>query len=140
MSLSETIHATTVAVDGRAVLIRGASGSGKSGLALQLLAMGAGLVADDRTRVWRDGSTIWTDAPDTIRGQIEARGVGLLRLPATGPSKAVLVVNMDEVETARLPERRTARLLGVDLPALNKTESVHFPAAVALYLRGECLD
>ena len=55
-SHGETIvHASCVARDGRAVLIRGASGSGKSGLALQLMALGAGLVADDRTRLWREG-------------------------------------------------------------------------------------
>jgi len=49
MSPTTTIHATTVAVNGRGVMIRGASGSGKSALALQMIAMGAELVSDDRT-------------------------------------------------------------------------------------------
>ena len=39
-----TIHATTVAIDGRGVMIRGGSGQGKSALALQMIAMGAELV------------------------------------------------------------------------------------------------
>ncbi len=137
MTDPQTVHATTVAMKGRAVLIRGASGSGKSGLALQLLALGAGLVADDRTRLWREGDALWADAPDTIRGRIEARGVGILRVPATGPCRLALVVDMDRLETARLPERRTTPLMQVPLPVINKCESPHFPAAVALYLGGE---
>ena len=68
-----TLHATAVAVDGRAALILGASGAGKSSLALQLMALGAVLVADDRTVVQRDGSHIVADVPDTLRGLIEAR-------------------------------------------------------------------
>ena len=52
------LHATTVALAGQGVLILGPSGSGKSGLALQLMAMGAELVADDRTIVTARGSTL----------------------------------------------------------------------------------
>lgn len=140
MTDTETIHATCVAMADRAVLIRGASGSGKSGLALELLALGAGLVADDRTVVWAEGETLWADAPDTIRGKIEARGIGILSAPAQGPCKVALVVNMDEVETERLPQARKARLMGIALPVINKSESAHFPAAVAVYLRGERLE
>ena len=80
------MHATCVAVGPHAALIRGASGRGKSGLALQLLAMGAVLVSDDRTRLWRAGDALMADAPDTIRGRIEARGVGILRVPASRAS------------------------------------------------------
>ncbi|MFN3210242.1 MAG: HPr kinase/phosphorylase [Roseovarius sp.] len=140
MTGPETVHASTVALDGRAVLIRGASGCGKSGLALQLMAMGAALVADDRTRIWVQDGQVWADAPDAIRGRIEARGVGILQAPPTGPQPLVLVIDMDRVETARLPERRETRLIGMSLPAIDKSESAHFPAAVALYLRGERLD
>jgi len=137
---AQTLHATTVAINGRAALIRGASGSGKSGLALQLLALGADLVADDRTVVWADGATLWADAPDTIRGQIEARGVGILRSPAAGPCAVALVVDMDEIEAERLPEGREVRLMGIPLPVINKSESAHFPAALAVYLTGECME
>lgn len=137
---TQILHATTVAIDGRAVLIRGASGSGKSGLALQLMAMGAELVSDDRTVVWAEGETLLADAPDTIRGQIEARGVGILLSPAAGRCAVALVVDMDEVETDRLPEAREARLMGIALPVINKSESAHFSAAVAVYLRGGRLE
>lgn len=128
------LHATTVAMGGRAVIIRGPSGSGKSGLALQLMAMGAALVADDRTRLWREGGRVMADAPDTIRGRIEARFVGLLAALACGPAPVGLVVDMGEPETDRLPPRRETAILGVDLPLVRKSDAPHFPAAIRLYL------
>ncbi|MEO1139521.1 MAG: HPr kinase/phosphatase C-terminal domain-containing protein [Pseudomonadota bacterium] len=137
---STTVHATTVAVDDRAVLIRGASGAGKSALALQLMAHGAGLVADDRTRLWRAGEAVVADAPKAIRGQIEARGVGILSAPAFGPCAVSLVVDLDEDEADRLPPTRTTQVLGVALPLLRKCPGAHFPAALALYLKGGRLE
>lgn len=131
-----TLHASCVARHGRAVLIRGASGSGKSGLALQLMALGAELVADDRSRLWRDGPQVMADAPATIRGRIEAREVGILTAPATGPVPVALVVDMDETETDRLPDHRTVTLLGADIPLARKSELAHFPAAILTYLCG----
>jgi serine kinase of HPr protein (carbohydrate metabolism regulator) len=44
---SDTIHATTVAIAGRGVMIEGQSGSGKSDLALRLIDRGGRLVSDD---------------------------------------------------------------------------------------------
>ncbi len=132
----ETIlHATTVAVAGRAALIRGAAGRGKSGLALQLIALGAELVADDRTRLWRRGEEVMTDAPPAIRGRIEARGVGLMRCPASGPVPLRLIVDMDHDEPERLPPMREEALLGVTFPVTRKAAQAHFPAAILLYLR-----
>ena len=130
-----TCHATTVAIDGRAVLIRGASGSGKSGLALRLIALGAGLVADDRTCLWVEGGRIMADAPAPIRGRIEARGVGLLYCPATGPSPLALIVDLDRAEPDRLPPERHEDVMGVSLPVIGKSDHAHFPEAIALYLR-----
>ena len=127
-------HATTVAHAGRAALIRGASGSGKSGLALQLIALGARLVADDRTVLRRRGDRVIADAPDTIRGRIEARGVGILAAPPAGPTPVALIVDMDADETDRLPPLREAELLGVMLPLQRKIDLPHFPAAIMAYL------
>ena len=53
------VHATCVAVNGKGVLIVGASGSGKSTLALQMLAMGAELVADDQVILRLREQGIW---------------------------------------------------------------------------------
>ena len=52
---AETVHASSVAVDGRAVLITGPSGSGKSDLTLRLLDRGFTLVSDDQTIIKKDG-------------------------------------------------------------------------------------
>lgn len=128
------LHATCVAHSGRAVLIRGASGRGKSGLALQLLALGAGLVADDRTRLWVAEGRVMADAPETIRGQIEARGMGILRLPSTGPQPLALIVDLDAETTERMPSLIHADLLGQSVPLVKKADHAHFPAAVLLYL------
>lgn len=133
------LHATTVALHGQAVLIRGESGRGKSSLALHLMAMGAGLVADDRTSVWRDdrgaeGDRIIADAPETLRGQIEARGIGILRAEPVGPCRIGLVVDLDRLEEARLPPYRTIDLLGLCLPLVHRVDSPAFPAGILQYL------
>ena len=77
---SETLHASTVAIDGRAVLIAGLSGSGKSDLALRLIDRGAVLVSDDYTVVSRAGDELTACAPTTIKGKMEVRGVGLMSI------------------------------------------------------------
>lgn len=131
----EVMHASCVAVGARAVLIRGASGCGKSGLALRLMAMGADLVSDDRTRLWRAGDALMADAPDTIRGRIEARGVGILRAPAVGPVPVALLVDMQREATERLPPQVHDTVMGVALPRVERAPHAHFPAAIMLYLR-----
>ena len=132
---SDLLHATTVAIAGRAVLIIGPSGAGKSALALQLLALGAELVADDRTEVRRDGDQIIATVPDTIAGKIEARGVGILDVAAAGPTPVVLVVDLAQRETQRLPQAHIHELLGVTLPCLHNAVGVHFPSAILLYMK-----
>src|SRR6056297_1499672 len=116
-SVEQVVHASCVALEGRAALIRGASGQGKSGLALQLIALGATLVADDRTRLWRDGARLMADAPDTIRGRIEARGLGILHLPQTGPTPLACVVDLDRHETDRLPPLCHETVMDLPLPS-----------------------
>lgn len=129
------VHATCVACGDRAALIRGEAGRGKSALALDLLAMGAGLVSDDRTRLRRLGGQVMADAPETIRGLIEARGIGILRLPDLGPQPLALIVDMDRDVVERLPPRRHEDVMGILLPCLGRVPHRHFPAAILLYLR-----
>ncbi len=132
----ETIlHAACVALNGRAVVITGASGSGKSGLALQLMAYGATLVADDRTVVRRAKGVLSARAPTSIRGKVEARGVGILQAATEAQAEVVLAVDMDRVEEDRLPHPRETRILGQELPLCLKVEAAHFPAAILQYLR-----
>jgi transcriptional regulator with AAA-type ATPase domain len=56
---SETLHASTVALDGRAVMISGPSGSGKSDLALRLLDRGFTSSATTRRSSARTRSACW---------------------------------------------------------------------------------
>lgn len=119
-------------MNGRAVMIRGPSGSGKSALALSLIATGAGLVADDRVVLTRNGDHVLTDAPDTIRGLIEARGLGILRADPVGPATLALIVDLNQGMGARLPEDVTEDVLGVAIPCAG---SVLAPA-IRQYLIG----
>ncbi|TNF62997.1 MAG: serine kinase [Rhodobacteraceae bacterium] len=130
------LHASAVAWAGRGLLILGPSGAGKSALALQLMAWGAALVADDRTEVSRQDGRLWAKAPPAIAGMIEARGVGLLAADPAGPVPLSLAVDLSATETERLPPLREITLLDTHLPLVHRVESGHFPAAVLQYLKG----
>lgn len=131
------IHATCIALEGAGVLLRGPSGAGKSDLALRLLDRGARLVADDRVDLRRAGAAVVASAPATLRGLVEARGVGILRVPYLESSTIRLVVDLvAREEVDRLPEAMAETLLGVAVPRLR----LHgfdgsVPAKLALALR-----
>lgn len=88
------------------VLLLGNSGSGKSDLALRLIAMGARLVADDRCEVFFDGAALCARPPRTIAGLIEIRGLGVVLLPFVPEARIVLVVRTSGDHLQRLPEQR----------------------------------
>jgi len=132
---SALLHATCVAVAGRGVLILGPSGSGKSGLALRLLAWGALLVADDRTEVLRQDGRLVARCPPGLSGKIEARGVGILRAPVVAEAEVVLAVDLGTEEADRLPPRHHVTVLGVTIDLVLGSQSDHFPASVLCYLR-----
>ena len=137
---SDLLHASAVAFDDRGLIILGASGRGKSSLALELIALGATLVSDDRVTASAlpDGG-LWLAPPDAIRDRIEARHFGLLTCPATS-AWARAVVDLDRTETDRLPIARETVIAGVRLPAFRKVESPAFPAMLSAYLKGERTD
>jgi HPr kinase/phosphorylase len=111
------VHATTVAVGGRAVLLRGPSGSGKSDLALRLIDAGARLVADDQSELRRDGDAILVRAPATIAGLIEARGMGILKVDPLPVARLVLIADLVAPETVeRLPEPSSETIFGLAIP------------------------
>lgn len=107
------LHASAVAFDGRALLILGASGAGKSGLALRLLAMGAELVSDDQVLIERRGDGLVARPPAALAGLIEARGLGILRRPYLPEAVVALAVTLDFAPAARMPQPETIRYLGV---------------------------
>jgi serine kinase of HPr protein (carbohydrate metabolism regulator) len=116
---SETVHASCVAIGGRAVLIGGRSGRGKSDLAMRLIDRGAVLVSDDYVIVRRTGGRLLATAPETIAGKIEVRGVGILELPAERDIPVALFADLDQ-DATRLPEGGECRsVAGVDIPVVH---------------------
>ena len=132
---SETLHATSVAQDGRAVLIGGPSGSGKSDLALRLLDRGFKLVSDDQTIVRREGERLLASAPPTIAGKLEVRGIGIVEVEAVDDVAVTLFVELRS-DIQRLPEdSRERSILGVALPIVSIDATTASAAAkVALAL------
>ena len=117
------VQGTCVALDGAGVLLRGASGAGKSDLALRLIDAGAALVCDDLCEIRRDGERLLADLPAGVdasfRGRIEARGQGLLSVPYAGPVPLVLVADLiPGGAPERLPEPAKVQFLGLALPLI----------------------
>jgi len=132
---SETVHASTVATDGRAVLISGPSGSGKSDLTLRLLDRGFTLVSDDQTIVRREGDRLIASAPLNIAGKLEIRGIGIVEMDHVGDMPVALLVELTS-DIQRLPDDDRERpILGVALPLINiDAMQASAPSKVALAL------
>ena len=113
----ETVHGTTVAVAGAGVLLQGASGSGKSDLALRLIDGGAILIADDRTILSRQGDQVVAHPPEPLRGILEVRGIGLIHAPTLKSIQLRLAVDLD-MPPDRLPAPMFSTLSGVDIPLI----------------------
>ncbi|QIQ86756.1 serine kinase [Erythrobacter sp.] len=122
-SRETVLQASAVAIGGRALLIEGPPGSGKSSLALALIDRGAGLIGDDAVRLSRrpDGVLV-ASPPPNIAGLIELRGVGLAALETAPPAPVALVLALPgpgDASPERLPETLPRRaLLGCNVPLL----------------------
>ena len=120
---SFNLHGTAIAVGGKAALIRGPSGAGKSDLALrclciapcQLLPHPAHLIADDQVHLQRGGGTFLLSAPDSISGQIEVRGLGIVQVVSAFNVPLLLVVDLVRPSDAldRMPEAETVMIAGI---------------------------
>lgn len=132
---SENLHASCVAINGRAVLIGGPSGSGKSDLALRMLDRGFMLVSDDRTIVRKEGGRLIASAPETIRGKLEIRGIGIVDMESAGDTPVGLVVELTN-DMQRMPDDSRERLIldtAIPLVSVNAmTASAASKVAVAL--------
>lgn len=125
--MGPTVHATAVVLGARAVLIRGAPGSGKTSLAMRLVAPGetdptffARFVADDRVHLAASGGRLVVSAPATIAGLAERRGVGLQPVAFEPAAVVALVVDLGAVDAARMPEEAALStvIAGITLPRL----------------------
>jgi HPr kinase/phosphorylase len=131
MSDTMRLHATTISLNGTAVMIRGGVGTGKSDLALQVLeASGTGLtghtivtalVADDQTLLRREGDTILVSCPEKIAGLMEVRGHDVLLVETVQNVPLVLVVDLRpaaHIERLPQPEDMLTQILGLSIPAI----------------------
>jgi serine kinase of HPr protein (carbohydrate metabolism regulator) len=125
----ELVHGTCVALGQHAALLRGPSGSGKSDLALRFLFLARrgpaaleppAMVADDQVSIQRSGTRVLATAPESIRGQMEVRGLGIVGAKSAASAEIVVVVDLVAPgEVPRLPaDNATVDLLGVKLPLL----------------------
>jgi serine kinase of HPr protein (carbohydrate metabolism regulator) len=132
---AETLHASTVATEGRAVLITGPSGSGKSDLALRLLDRGFTLVSDDQTVVKRDGDRLLASAPPTIAGKLEVRGIGIVEMERLADVPVALIVELTS-DIQRIPDDSRERpILGARIPLISiDAMAASAPSKVALAL------
>ena len=126
---SSLVHATCIALDGRAALLMGPSGAGKSDLALRCIGLNhnlagcahqAVLVADDRVILERSGSGVIARPPPAIAGKLEVRGLGVVDLPAASEARLTLLVELvDPGEIERLPDPAPeVEIMGLQWPVL----------------------
>lgn len=84
-----TTHGVFMSVFNCGVLLTGASGIGKSEIALGLLGRGHSLIADDIVELIRKGQKIYGHCPALLQGFLEVRGLGILDIPAMFGKKAI---------------------------------------------------
>ena len=140
MAQTRTVHATAIVFAGQGVLIRGRSGAGKSALALELLAFGAALIADDQVVLTQADGRVTASCPAALSGMIEARGFGILRAIPADPAPLACVVDLDLTDDDRLPARRSVTLLGCRLPLIHLPIGARIAPALLQFLRAGLID
>lgn len=123
--MRQMANGTAVAWNGKAVLIMGPSGAGKSDLALRLIELGAELIADDLVELTRSSDQVMAafpdDAPAGLKGRIEARGLGIVAVPAVDRpvALALVVENIASADLPRIPKPACSQWLDIDIPCLH---------------------
>lgn len=107
--------------------LSGPPGTGKSGLALALMAQGWRLVADDGALVWAGGGLLWARAPTPTRGLIEVRGLGIVSVPDRDLCRLVLAVTLTPGDPERLPG--PVHTSWLDVPLAGLSVRAHDPRA-----------
>jgi HPr kinase/phosphorylase len=112
------LYASAVSIADKGLLILGSSGSGKSELALAMLAHGAKLISDDQVLLTNGPNGITLSAPKPIIGKIEARFIGILNVPST-TAQLSLVIDLDKDPAERLPKKKFIEYFGKRIQLLN---------------------
>ncbi len=100
------------------------------------MGLGADLVSDDCTFVKRKSDRLIATCPDTVKGQIEARGVGLLTVAPVGFTELLLVVDLSRKIDERLPTVDTYEIFGIRLRCIGRTQLDAFAEAVYFLAKG----
>lgn len=127
------IHqASCVGIQGRAVLIEGPPGSGKSSLALALIDRGAVLIGDDGVTLERHGGRLLASPPPNIAGLLEVRNLGLLTFPAASALQVALVLRLDSDAPRFIEAAARVEIAGIALPLIRL-----WPGGEVLALKAE---
>ncbi|MGB0713589.1 MAG: HPr(Ser) kinase/phosphatase [Gammaproteobacteria bacterium] len=125
------LHGVLLDVFGMGVLVTGDPGVGKSELALELISRGHRLIADDAPEFRRTApDTVTGTCPETIRGFLEVRGLGVLDISAMYGDTAIkprqnlrLIVHLQRMSVEQIHaidrlrgSRSTDTILEVDVP------------------------
>jgi HPr kinase/phosphorylase len=97
------LHASSVAYGAEAVLLLGPPGSGKSDLALRLIREGWTLVADDQCVLRVAGNALRVEAPPTLHGMLEVRGLGIFADLPVAPANTILRLAVRLVPSEAVP-------------------------------------
>lgn len=112
-----TVHAATaIAIDGRALLIEGIPGSGKSSLALVLIDRGAVLIGDDGVTLDQREGRLLASPPPNIAGLLEVRNLGLLSFPVCSDVPVALVLRLTTAAPRFIDQAKPTLVAGVTLP------------------------
>ncbi|HEX7874252.1 MAG TPA: HPr kinase/phosphatase C-terminal domain-containing protein [Sphingobium sp.] len=130
------LHATSVAIDGQVVLLMGASGFGKSDLALRLIDRGASLVSDDYTLLAPCEGQLRASPPPTIAGKMEVRHIGIVAMPHVHNLPVALAIRLDD-KPERMPDPTLRIILqGIAVPLIRlDAREASAPIKVELALR-----
>lgn len=99
------IHASSVCIKNKGILLLGDSGAGKSDLSLRLIMRHqAVLVADDRVDITADNGIITASAPKILQGLLEVRGIGLVKTDYLPKAEICAVFELVSGQIERMPE------------------------------------
>lgn len=127
------IHAASaVAIGGRAILIEGPSGSGKSELCLMLCDRGAQLISDDQTALRAESGKLFADPAPNIAGKIEVRNLGILATDHAENIPVALLITLSDDAPRFIEKASETALARIAIPHILLT-----PHVAALPIKAE---